>query len=350
MKRFLVKLLIFLLIIFAIIVPVNVLVDPYNVFHYENPVDNGIEPNKNYIKTKYLIHHKEEFDSLVFGSSRAGFMDVSRIPDGTYYDMASSEAIVGEHVNTLKVLIKHGFVPKNVLVMVDDISCFVDPKIHAEYENAMLYRVPYPTGGIISHIEFYLKYCDIFTTMNAYQIIKEKTDIDPEFAERFRKTGTERLDKPTSFTGYDEAGNEIPGYYADYYSLRVEDAIQEMKELVALCNENGIRLRVVTNPLYYKTYGRAVENGYLKYLDALADVTPYINFSSVSDVTKEVTNYYEPSHFIPKVNDMMISCIYENHVEAGLKDQGFGVEVTKDNKEEFIEFLYNQAKEEGFLQ
>ncbi|HOO28154.1 MAG TPA: hypothetical protein PLU43_06785 [Lachnospiraceae bacterium] len=343
MKKFLFKILVFFLILFAIFAPVNILIDPYNIFHYDDPVNNGVEPNKNFIKTKYIIHNQDKFDSLVFGSSRAGFIDVEKIPGGTYYDMASSEAVPQEHVNTLKVLIKNGFVPKNILLLVDDISCFVDPAVH---ENT-LYRVPYPTGGFISQLEFYSKYCDLLTTYQSLSVIREHEDNDPDFAERFRRTGTERLDIVSEFTGKYEDGTEVPGYWADYYSLRLTEATAQIQEFVDICEQYDINLTIVTNPLYCKTYERDLENGYLEFLDALADVTDYYNFSSFSNVTEGTGNYYEASHFIPAIGRMMIDAAYNGEVDPVLLKQGFGVKVTAENKEEFIEFLREQAVENG---
>lgn len=346
MKKFIIKILVFALILAAVFAPVNIIIDPYNIFHYDNPVNNGVEPNKNFIKTKYILNNQDQFDSLVFGSSRAGFIDVEKIPGGTYYDMASSEAVPAEHVKTLKVLIKNGYVPKNILLLVDDISCFVDPAMH---EN-VLYRAPYPSGGLISHLEFYTKYCDLLTTYQSLSVIREHEDKDPDFAERFRRTGTERLDIVSDFTGFDPAsGAEIPGYGADYYSLRLDEAISEMQEFVDICKENDINLTVVTNPLYYKTYARDLENGYLDYLEALADVTDYYSFSSFSNITTGCSNYYEASHFIPAIGRMMIDAAYNDTVDSTLKAQGFGVKVTKENKTEFIEFLKNQALENGVV-
>ena len=55
MKRFLIKLLPFVIWIFLLMVVVPVAIDPYNVFHVENIRDNGIEPNKNFLKTEYVI-------------------------------------------------------------------------------------------------------------------------------------------------------------------------------------------------------------------------------------------------------------------------------------------------------
>ena len=51
MKKFLEKLLLFLFLLALAVIPVNVYVDPYNVFHADAIRDNGVEPNKNYIKT-----------------------------------------------------------------------------------------------------------------------------------------------------------------------------------------------------------------------------------------------------------------------------------------------------------
>ncbi len=338
MKKFLIKLLVFALILTAVFAPVNVLIDPYNIFHYDSPVNNGVEPNKNFIKTKYILHHQDRFDSLVFGSSRAGFIDVEQIPGGRYYDMASSEAVPAEHVNTLKVLIKNGFVPKNIMLLVDDISCFVDPAMH----ESALYRIPYPTGGLVSHLEFYATYCDLLTTYQSLSVIRNHEDNDPEYAERFRRTGTERLDIPTEFDGTDAVG-----YWADYYKLRLDEAVADMQEFVSICEENNINLTVVTNPLYYKTYARDLENGYLDYLSALADVTDYYNFSCFSNVSKADCNYYETSHFVPAIGRMMIDAAYNNTVDPNLETQGFGVKVTKENKEDFLNFLKEQAIENG---
>ncbi|MDO4965227.1 MAG: hypothetical protein Q4E51_00830 [Lachnospiraceae bacterium] len=340
MKKFLIKSLAFALLLALVFAPVNIVVDPYNIFHWDAPRDNGVEPNKNFIKTKYVLNNKDKFDSFLFGSSRAGFMDVNYLSELTgdkWYDMASSEAVVAEHVNTLKVFIKHGLIPKNVFVMVDDISCFVDPKTH---EN-MLYRVPYPTGGIISYMEFYAKYCDLITTFESIGVMKEHVSEDVNHVERYRNSGTERLDKATYF---DPTLPQFQvGYWADYYSYRVDEAIEDMQDLVDLCNENNINLTVVTNPLYYLTYGRDLENGYIDYLNRLADVTEYYNFSSFSDITLEYTNYYETSHFTPEIGRKMIEVTQGMQSDDKLSDQGFGYYVTSDNRDEFIAMLLNQA-------
>lgn len=340
MKKFIARFIAFTVIMALIFAPVNMIIDPYNIFHYNGPVDNGVEPNKNFIKTKYVLANPDKFDSFLFGSSRAGFMDIEYLNELTgdkWYDMASSEATPAEHVNTLNAFIRNGLVPKNVFVMVDDISCFVDPKLH---EN-MLYRVPYPKDDIVSRLEFYAKYCDLITTYESLQVINDHVADDSEFLTRYYNTGTESLKKDSYFDPTLPQFQE--GYWADYYAYRVDDALTEMQSLVDLCKNNGINLTIVTNPLYFLTYERAVENGYLDYLYGLANITDYYNFSSLSDITLEYTNYYETSHFTPKVGRLMIetACGKGN---AELSRQGFGYHVTESNIEEFKGILDSQIK------
>lgn len=341
LAKFILKFAVFSVIVLGFFITINVAIDPYNIFHTEYPRNNGIEANKNFIKMRYILNHKDEFDSLLFGSSRAGFTDVEALPDGRYYNMCSSEALPAEHVRLLKILIKKGFVPKNVTVMVDDISCFVDPEgLH----KSMLFRTPYPDDTISSWFDFYVKYCDLLTTFEAYQQIKDYEVTDDDYTARFRRSGSERLNAVSSF--HDE--NEV-GYWADYYELRVDDVMADIRELKAVCEENNINLRIVTNPLYWKTYQRDIENGYIDFLYALAGEVEYMNFSSFSDITLDEHNYYETSHFTSEVSQKMMEITYNGEKHDNLWQQGFGVKVNKDNRDEFIYFLKYQAKERGVV-
>ncbi len=337
MKKFVLKSFIFLFLVAAVMFLPAYILDPYNVFHYENPRNNGVELNKNFAKTKYILNHQDLFDSLVFGSSRAGFLDVSRIPNGSYYNMYSSEAVPAEHVKTLKILLKHGYCPKNILVLVDDISCFVDP---AEHES-ILYRLPYPDGNVFDHMEFYTKYCDAMMLAESIPVMRSFVDLDSDYGNRFRTTGTERLDITPDWDGLMD-GASPSGYWADYYELRVDEALSDMQELVDLCNANGISLTVATNPLYCVTYKRSAEAGYLEFLRGLAEVTDYYGFSSLSDITNNYTCYYETSHYSPYVGHKMIEVIYEDQTDPYLWSQGFGISVNSENIDEYITFLESQ--------
>lgn len=371
MKKLVIKTIAYLMILALMVLTPSIIIDPYNVFHVSEPRDNGIESNKSFIKTEYIKRNHENIDSLVFGSSRAGFVDISYLNEKTgckFYDMASSECLVSEQVTELRELIKSGFIPKQVLVMVDDISCFVDPALH---EN-MLYRVSYPAGGLIDKTEFYLKYCDLITNFESIKVIKEDKEkkaleaqkgVDNSFdastgltyLDRFYNTGTERLDKISQFDPNEEQYQK--GYWVDYYSYRVNEALKDMADMKALCDSNGIKLTVVTNPLYHLTYEMDLEAGYIDYLRGLAEITDYYNFSSFSDVTEDYKYYYETSHFTPQVTRMMVDSMTMTSEVYGegddvfslseLNSKGFGVHVDDKNVDDVINLLVVQAGERG---
>ena len=334
MKRFLKKCLIFLLILAVIFLPMGVGLDPYNIFHWDRIRNNGVEPNKGYVKMMNVVRNPDRFDSYLFGSSRAGFFDVSKMNDGHYYDMAYSEGTPGEHLQNLRDMLARGMKIRNVTMGVDDISYFVDPSFHED----QLYRKPYPWSGSMSDkAGFYLSYLDLITLSQSVEVIMKHKNTDPYYGQRIIETGTENLSIQTDFH-YDKTD----ATWSDYYYPR-EESLDEIKEIVELCKENDINLRIFTNPLNGYTYQKDIANGYIKFLHELAAVTPYWNFSGFNNVTLDMTNYYETSHFSPEVADTIIDRIYNDNVDPELLKQGYGMYVTEDNVDELTDILYAQA-------
>ena len=334
MKRFLIKCLAFAVILGVIFIPFAVIVDPYNIFHPDTIVNNGVEPNKSYVKMRNVLKHPDKYDSFLFGSSRVGFFDVSKMTDGNYYDMSYSEGTPAEHLEDLKVLLSRGIVPKNVTIGIDDISYFVDPSFH----DQQLYRRAFPWNGeFLEKLRFYLGYFDLITLSDSLDVIAKHKNTDPDYGKRLLETGTENLSIPTGFN-YEKT----EATWSDYYSPR-EESLKEIQEIVDLCKDNNIKLRIFTNPINGYTYQKDIANGYLVFLKKLANVTDYYNFSGFNSVTLDMTNYYETSHFSPEVADMVIERVYNGNVDDALLEQGFGTYVTKDNVDELLDILYAQA-------
>ena len=61
MKSFVKKSIFYAVFCLMVIIIPSVIIDPYNVFHWNNIRNNGVEPNQNYIKTKYVINNPEDF-------------------------------------------------------------------------------------------------------------------------------------------------------------------------------------------------------------------------------------------------------------------------------------------------
>lgn len=341
MKKFIGRLVLFLVLLALLVIPFNALLDPFNVFHWNNIRDNGVEPNKNYIKTKYILAHKDQYDSYLFGSSRAGFIDVSLLPEGDWYNFSYSEGLPAEQYETLLALISGGEIPKRVYLSLDNISYLVDP---ARHEN-QLYRKEYPyRGSLKDKVSFFVSYLDTVTTIEALSVVEEYEGDTEALRERMYTTGCENLGLERNF---DE--EQTAPYWADYYEPRIDDALDEIRKIVELCDEYDIELTVFTNPLYITTYEKAVQKGYLDFLEQLAYVTPYYNFSSYNEISMNNDCYYETSHYTPEAAAVMMEIIENGGDEHAMYAQGFGFYVTEDNVDEFMGIVRNQAYVTGVL-
>lgn len=341
MKKFIGRLVLFLVLLALLVIPFNALLDPYNVFHWNSVRDNGVEPNKNYIKTRFVLAHKDQYDSYLFGSSRAGFIDVSLLPEGKWYNFSYSEGLPAEQYETLRALILGGEIPERVYLSLDNISYLVDPAYH---EN-QLYRKEYPyEGSLKDKFYFFVSYLDTVTTIESLSVVEEYEGDTKALRERMYTTGCEDLNLEKAF---DES--QTAPYWADYYEPRIDEAIEEIRKIVELCDEYDIELTVFTNPLYITTYEKAVEKRYLDFLEQLAYVTPYYNFSSYNEISMNSKYYYETSHYTPEAAAIIMDIIENGGDEHTMYAQGFGFYVTEDNVDEFMAIVRHQAYVTGAL-
>ena len=331
MKTFLKKIAPFVLFILLLEIAVPILVDPYNIFHWKRIRDNGVEPNSNYIKMQYILHNPDKFDSFLFGSSRTGFIDVEKIPEGTWYNMSYSEGLPKEHLENLREMIEHGIIPKNVMVGVDNISCFVDPSLH---EN-QFYRIPYPREDKLG---FYAKYLSIRGVIASLEVSLEHETEDPDYVDRYYRSGSSRRDP--SLGGMWEG--DTP-YWGNYYQYYIDDSLGHIRKISELCEEYDINFILFTNPIYSSTYAQSKYFGYASFLRLLGEQqkTGYYNFSGINDITDNRNNYYEASHYTEEIGDMIIDRIFNGVTDERLESQGFGFVVTADNLEEFEKALDN---------
>lgn len=320
---------------------VSVAIDPYNVFHWRNARDNGVEPNKNYVKTQYVLHNPEKYDTFIFGNSRVGSLDAAQV-SGTCYNMYYSEGLPAEHYENLAAFMEAGVEVKKVYLGIDDVPCFVDPAIH----DGQLIRQPFRAGepGIV----FLKDYLDASVALQSLETICAYTGEEPGFQERLYSTGNYYLD--TQLTEESLAQEEWP----DYFEWYGEGALADIGRVKKLCEENGTELVVFVNPEFYVRWEEAVARGYLGFLEQLAQVTDYYSFCGYNSVTVDMENFHDISHYKQSVGDYMI-CIMEqgNGLTAegisggdevrqraeALRLEGFGRYVTAGNVREYLEDL-----------
>jgi hypothetical protein len=313
-------------------------IDPYNIFHYKNIRENGVEPNKNYIKTRYILDNHDKFNALLFGSSRVGGIDVGKISVFNCYNMTYSEGIPIEHYENLELMIHNGFIPDLVLIGVDDICNYATPEFH----KTQWLRIPHPSlseSNTKGYLKFFSNYFNPVLLSSLPIIITHNNATDEASRKYFYANGGRRREDEKSNFNWENARSILSRYIT-----RIDEAIKNITKIIDICNKNNIKLIVFTNPIHVFTYKNAVYNGYLDFLYKLSDSAEFYNFSGISDITTNNDNYLETSHYIIQVGDIIINTIFDNEVDGKLLSQGFGYYVTKENRNDFIDLLKGQIE------
>jgi hypothetical protein len=328
--------------IISIVVIFNIYIDSYSILKKDYSKLYR-EPNQNYIKINYLISNNTKVDSFIFGSSRVGKINPRLFKDGHYYNMTYSEGVPKEHLYNIKLLLKNGYKIKNILIGLDDFSYEVNPESHIEQ---LLRKPHYQVENVkYNQFEFYSSYFlvrpSFFDTIRvAKQLLinhKYKTSnfdiydtglpLVPEYIENSIENNVEKHINDPKFL-------QPTRYRGD----RIEATIEELKEIVDICNDNSINLVVFINPIHKTTYLDTNFDNFQRFKMELSKITSFYDFSGLNKITTNNYYYYETSHYRTIVGDMIANSI----VNKGNKE--FGILVNKDNILNHLDYLAIQKE------
>ena len=330
MKKFVLKVILYVLVFALLDVWFCASRDPFNVMHTRKIRNTGVEPNKNYIKMSYILENPEEFDALLFGSSRVGGIHVEKIKDVRCYNMTYSEGLPTEHLDNLKTLFSAGYVPRRVYVGVDSLSYTTDPKNHLKQPL----RSPYEhlKSKPLDFVRLYFDPAVILKSPKLDSVfLSEKS-----YSEQFYRYGWSTDYGLKISYDYSKATPAIGN------NNRMGETLRIIREIVDLCEENGTELILFTNPMYCISHEASLKKDYLVFLEELARIAPFWNFSGYNAVTNDPGSFYDAVHYTAEVGDMMINCMCFGEKYDGLYDEGFGMYVTEKNADELIGLLAAQ--------
>lgn len=356
MKVFLKTLILFLACLILVQAGLCAFIDPFNVFHPLNIRDNGVEPDKNYIKTSYILANPDKFDSFIFGSSRVGNIHGERIEGEKCYNMTYSQGTPQENLESIRVMLDAGIVPEHIYIGLDASSYYFDTEEHLSscLQSPYDYSVSHP-------VRFWAKYFNpaacgnsLFTSLE-YRI--SGNHMNSDFTGTFYDYGWNYDYGYDGGYDFDVSANPPGKCRAEMVSRldaidyseaenfgNMRASLDAIRETVRLCEENGIELTFFTNPLYYSLFAEAVcDNYYFYFLEKLAEITPFYNFSGFNDVTTDTSFYIEESHYSAEASDLVIDGICLGNTDENLLSQGFGVYVTEDSVSSLIELLSANA-------
>lgn len=334
MKSFVIKAACFILYAALIGIVFPYCLDPYNVFHTESIRDNGVEPNKNYVKMSYILDNPDKFDAFLFGSSRVGAIHTEKIEELHCYNMTYSAGIPEQHLRNLETLLANHIIPKKIFIGLDSISYTFQPEalmdcLHCPYEYLSE-----------SWENLYGMYLNTGIAVLSLPVIVPHQVWGDGYVKGFYDNGS-AIDYG-QISSYDwEHAEVISGSigYADY----LEETIGNMRDIVRICEENGIELVVFTNPMHPVTYEASLDKDWFRFLEELAEVTDYYNFSGLNRITSDNANFLETSHYTAETGDLLLECLVRGVTDDELLKEGFGMLVTKDNVGELLDILKGQV-------
>lgn len=333
MKRLIKKLPLLLipLMIYVFVVYSN---DIFNVFHYYRIRQTSASSNENYIKTRYVIENPDKFNAFILGSSRVANLPKDGLPGSlegevlSWYNMTYPMGCPKDNLETLKTFIDNGVDVKCVVMGIDEISMYrtyndnASELIYAQYQEYQ--RSP---------LKFFYSYLKVKPNFKVLKEAYTQTADDRLDTELFYEYGVERpnVDVAPPTEDAEMVGSLGCGYYGG------SESIDAIGEIVELCEENGIVLKVFSSPILESTYMEAAEKGYFDFLRDVADCTEYYNFSGLNEYTTDMKYYFDASHYKPYVGLEMEKIIFSEHPSDDVSQ--FGAYITKDNIDELISRL-----------
>ena len=333
MKKFVIRAMIWGTCCVAFTLLFCILVDPYNVFHPLDIRDNGVEPDKNYIKMVYILDNPQKFDSYMFGSSRVSSIHTEKLEGEKCYNMTYSSAAVWEHLDNVKTMIANGVNIKKIYIGLDSMSYTMD--VRGREDDPMRQSYEYAKAN---PVKFWIDHLD---TANTFKSLNTslKHQSKENFQEIFYEYGWS-MDYDLPGMDYNIGAWSQPSIGdspdADEQFDRVLECTRELK---SICDENGIELVIFLNPVLFKAYIASKPQGYREFMRELAQITDYYNFSGVNDLTVDYSNYTDPSHYRAQIGDILIDFFNNGTVDERLYEQGFGWHVDAGNVDELIDVL-----------
>ena len=320
---------------------INYKIDSYRIFH--NTYTNLYrEPNQNYIKMNFLLHHKERFHSFIFGSSRVGKLNPKHINNETYYNMTYSEGLPLEHLENIKLLLKSGISIKNLLIGLDDFSYKLDPYAHLTQPM----RLPHYKTDMndMNSFQFY-----------SYYLLRKPSsrDISKHSSHSHKKT----YDFDIYHTGVPIVPQKIDDFIEShkeehihdkkfllprtYVGDRMSKTLEEIQEIIEIAKKHNIHCTFFINPIQKTSYLALNQNSFQTFKYNLAKLTNFYDFSGLNTITTNNYYFYETSHYRTIVGDLILDRLLE--LSSKVPDD-FGILVTQKNIKKHLENLELQAK------
>lgn len=310
-----------LVLIAALMIGMNILVDPYGAFG--DPIlqwwgyDETMNPRM--AKISYLEQHHEEYDSYIVGSSCTSSLPVSDLNeylDASFYNCF----FYGTSMYTYEKLCDYLLENYEVKNLVLNMSNRIAMSYGAPSRQDLSYSLHYKVSGE-SPWSFYSKYALINPADSLEKLKFYMTD--PFLQQPYRvfepvtgaydksRRDAEPISDLESYLARD-AYKEFQGESATLVRLHdVQAAAESVGRIREKCEAMGVNLIVTVEPLYQRGF-RCFDPDEVELLrNALAQVTDYWDFT-LSSVSYDPRYFYDSAHFRNDVGRMALAKMFGN--------------------------------------
>lgn len=334
MKKFryrLIKFLFPIIIIYIGITFIYLITDPFKVLYsYESYSELSIIPNRDFVSTEtFLKNYKNQnYNSFIFGSSRTmafnpkGWQNYLPKNANPFSFDASGETLFGMEK-------KISFLDE-LDVSIENVLLVICPDITLKTTTNSLGHIYIkdPRTSKENKIAFHLQFLkSFFNTDFLYAFLKYKVTgkIEPfmyNYIEE-RKIQYHPINNHLVIMDKEEEiNNNEYKYYSErkdifdiksdstQYQKQIEDPqIKLLESIQSIFQKHNTNYKVIISPLYNKIKISEVD---LRQLEKIFGSKNVFDFSGINEFTLDRTNYYEQSHYRPKLGNRIMERIYSN--------------------------------------
>ncbi len=304
--------------------------DTYNILHLKSNQYRSL-PNQRVMITEHILNVKNDYDSLIFGSSRVGYINPFHIKNQTVYNMTYAEGIPHEHLILIKLLLKKGMHLKHLLIGLDDISYQVP---FAEHQQKLGSKSHYLATGE-SKFNFYKDFFFHKPTKTDYKQFRYKYITKTVLPTEFRNDIYDSVYNQKKLFSKKHPNTRTKEHINDpkfqdptrYDANNLDAALKDIQEIADISKKYDIDTKFIIVPMHKKTYEYTNKKRFYKFRKELAKITSYYDFAQPNEINSNNIYWNETSHFTHEVGDMIIHRIYDNNISI----KNFGIYVKKTN-------------------
>jgi hypothetical protein len=320
---------------------VNYLIDPYSIFKddkvYEGQFDSRFQ------KIQYLKENNSKYNSYMMSSSRIGTTSPKAIeqyiPGSSFYNFWLGAANLDDVLIHLEYFLKYNYDVKNVYLQIgihNMNSMNYDDRAHPEVTDESLYL-------------FYLKHLLTFSfDAIKRKVLPIKDNVNliqmPIEVGTFSFFNRDSLIKNNhaEYIKSEKSFKENNGRRKQSFTEKVKFEMV-LSKINILCSENKIKLITFITPHHKVMMDSYKVDDYLDFLRTLAKHNDFYDFSGYNSITMNDYNYYEKSHYLPKIGELISARIF-NDTRIDIPHD-FGRLVTRENIDDYLDVKKNKLRE-----